>query len=283
MLASRSLPVIAAALVLLVAPSLRAEPWDQPLRLGNSDGLLLLSLRGGAGTHSTGRAETVAMVELVVPLDCVAAPRAALAEGPSDDDRGPAPDRHPDAPSGHDSGVTPRSLLDARLARRAVRVALAAAGYAAAARRLDSLGARARLSATLPEVRLRAARTSDESLRLTPTTTDPYRYTQAGGTTLWFEARLTWRLDRLVFAKEELAVERLRREREQARMALVQKVLAALFAWQRAALRSVDQALLPEERAQAELDQMEAELTLDVLTRGWFSAVLRRRGGESAP
>lgn len=278
MLATRSLPVIAAVLVLLVAPSLRAEPWSQPLRLGKSDGSLLLSISGGTGTRSFGRAETVAMVELVVPLGRFATPAATIAEGPSGGDGDTAPDRHPDPPAGHDSGGTPRPVLDTRLARRAVRVALAAAGYAAESRRLDSISARARSSATLPEVRLRAARTSDQSLRLTPTSTDPYRYTQAGGTTLWFEARLTWRLDRLVFAKEELAVERLRREREQARLAMVQKVLAALFAWQRATLRSADMSLLPEERAQAALDQMEAELTLDVLTRGWFSEELRRRG-----
>lgn len=275
MFAGRSLPVIAAALVLAVAPSLRAEPWDQPLRLGKSDGSFMVSLRGGTGTRTSGSAETVAMIELTVPLDRFVAPRV-IAEG------GSAPVRQPSPPAARDPGVV-RAPVDARLARRAVHVALVVAGYGATGRRLDSLSARARSSATLPEVRLRAARSTDETLRLAPTTTDPYRYTQAGGASLWFEARLSWRLDRLVFAKEELAVERLRRERDQARMALVQKVLAALFTWQRAELRRADPELPPEERALAAVDALEAELTLDVLTDGWFGAEIAKMHNGDAP
>ena len=53
-------------------------------------------------------------------------------------------------------------------------------------------------------------------------------------------------------------------------------MLAALFAWQRALVKAADTSLLPNERTLAELDALEAEATLDVLTGGWFSK--RRRG-----
>ena len=112
----------------------------------------------------------------------------------------------------------------------------------------------------LPTLRLRAARTTDESLRLTPTIDDPYRYTQAGGTSLLFEARLDWKLDRLVFADEELGVERLLGDRENAAARLAERVLRLLVAWQRAQLRAADAGLEPEQRALAELEALEAEL-----------------------
>jgi hypothetical protein len=129
----------------------------------------------------------------------------------------------------------------------------------------------------LPELRLRGARTTDESLRLTPTTSDPYRYTQAGGSTLTFEARLTWKLDRLVFADEEIDVERLRGQRAAAARGLVREVLRLLVAWQRATIRAADVDAPPDERLDAVLDAVEAEAALDVLTDGWFSARLGRR------
>jgi hypothetical protein len=128
------------------------------------------------------------------------------------------------------------------------------------------------VSAALPELRLRAAHSTDESLRLAPTTSDPYRYTQSGGADLAFEARLTWKLDRLVFADEELGVERLRGQRAAGRAQLVKQVLAALFAWQRAELRRLDPELSTEARVEAALRALEAVITLDVLTGGWFGA-----------
>jgi hypothetical protein len=134
----------------------------------------------------------------------------------------------------------------------------------------------------LPELRLRGARTTDESLRLTPTTSDPYRYTQAGGSSLTFEARLTWKLDRLVFADEEIDVEKLRGQRAAAARTLVREVLRMLVLWQRASVRAADTELAPDERLDALLDALEAEAALDVLTDGWFSARLGRRLAKPA-
>src|SRR5690606_41297240 len=55
--------------------------------------------------------------------------------------------------------------------------------------RLDALASRARTSALLPELRLRATRAVDESESLSPTEYDPLRRTASGGTSTWFEAR----------------------------------------------------------------------------------------------
>jgi hypothetical protein len=71
-----------------------------------------------------------------------------------------------------------------------------------------------------------------------------YDYTQTGGADLLLEARATWTLDRLVFADEELGIERLTEA---------------------------------EARDRAELERFEAEAALDVLTGGWFAAEIARR------
>jgi len=57
----------------------------------------------------------------------------------------------------------------------------------------------------------------DESGRLTLSEVDPGRYTQAGTATNWLEARVTFRLDRLLFADEEVSLERLRADRAELR------------------------------------------------------------------
>lgn len=263
----RFLFVAVVAVLLLGASSALAAPPPGSFRI---------SLDAALVTRPHGRREVLGMLSLSVPLDRFLAPPLArrplppraLAEGGASDDDDAARDRGA-------AGSEVKIVLRPALARAAVRAALRAHGYPAARRRLSSMSSRARLSATLPEVRLKAARSNDESLRLTPTSSDPYRYTRAGGSTLWFEARLTWKLDRLVFADEELAVERLRQRRDKARLELVEHVLAALFAWQRALVKAADTSLLPNERTLAELDAIEAEATLDVLTGGWFS---KRRG-----
>ena len=74
----------------------------------------------------------------------------------------------------------------------------------------------------------------DQTQALSPTEYDPGRVTASGGASFWLEARATWRLDRLVFADDEVALERVRDERAAARQKLVDRVLDLLFAWQRA-------------------------------------------------
>ena len=172
-------------------------------------------------------------------------------------------------------------MLTKELVRATLSRAWVLAGHRAARVRLDGLVSRARAAAALPELRLRAARVTDESVRLSPTLDDPYRHTQAGGTNLLFEARATWKLDRLLFADEELAVERLRGEQARARGALAERVLKALFSWQRAELAARSPKADADERAKSRLLALEAELTLDMLTGGWFSDVVQRAANQA--
>jgi hypothetical protein len=165
----------------------------------------------------------------------------------------------------------PTLTLTPFLVRATLARAYRAQGADDAETRLESLDSRSRWSAALPELRLRAARATDESQRLAPTIDDPYRYTRDGGTDLAFEVRLTWRLSGLVFNAPEVSVERIRSERAQRRAELRREVMKLLFAWQRARLVSEDANALEEERDAAALTRLEAELTLNALTGGWFN------------
>jgi hypothetical protein len=214
-----------------------------------------------------GRRESLALVSLTIPFERFGAPRLAqTSEGPEVKE---APVTQTAAPAIARRRAAELSLSPV-LARATLRIALRAAGFPARRARLDSLLNRARSSALLPTLRLRAARTTDESLRLTPTIDDPYRYTQAGGASMLFEARLDWKLDRLLFADEELGIERLESDRVNAEARLADRVLKLLVVWQRGRLRAADASLEPEQRALAGLEALEAEIHLDLLTEGWF-------------
>jgi hypothetical protein len=222
---------------------------------------------------------------LSIPFDRLAAPAVPavsdvpvagdrLAEGPPKKNGEPAAEPAPPASKKRDPLVV---LLTPRLARSAVRRALLSAGYLDVRTRLGSLAARSRSSAALPELRLRALHSTGQTLRLTPTTDDPYRYTQAGTSELAFEARLTWHLDRLVFSNEEVSIERLQNERDAAERRLIDRVLTRLSSWQRSRVRAADVDSEPDVRETAELEEIGAAAELDVLTDGWFSQAI----GES--
>jgi hypothetical protein len=88
------------------------------------------------------------------------------------------------------------------------------------------------------------------------------------------EGSATWKLSRLIFADEEVAIERLRVQQSQARSRLAGEVLRALFDWQRARVQLDDATLDEVERLEASLRELESVVLLDVLTGGWFSAWL---------
>ena len=187
----------------------------------------------------------------------------------------------PSAPASRPSPASPawRSGLEAaRLARAVVGEALRVHGGAAELRRLDGMAARSRTAASLPEVRLGAGTASDESLRLSPTLSDPARYTRDGGRDLWLEARLTWRLDSAIFARDEIAIMRLRAQRQEESGRLAREVLEALIEWRKACLVLDSPLALPEEQDAASVRQFGALARLDVLTDGWFSRYLERWG-----
>lgn len=134
--------------------------------------------------------------------------------------------------------------------------------------RLDSLASRARISASLPDLRLRATRATDASLRLSPTQYDPYRFTEGEAVGQRLEATVSFRLDRLLFADQEVALERIRLQRLEARSKLATRVLRALVDWKRARALGENDLLTPEEQLSARFRIFEAESTLSVLTGG---------------
>ncbi len=171
----------------------------------------------------------------------------------------------------------PSTRVDASLARGAFRAALVRDRDAATEERLDGLSTRSRTSASLPELRLRVMRVIDEDEALAPTAYDPSRVTASGGTSTWLEARATWRLDRWVFTREEIAVEKMRMTRARARRLLEHDVLEALARWQRARWTSLDPEVPADRRLASDLEALAAEAALDVLTDGWFGRELARR------
>jgi hypothetical protein len=256
------------------------------------------SLGVGAGvTRGSERFDYYGVLTFSAPFDRVAAAPARAKEPaaerrpllgqvvPWPDDDGDARLPEPTAPVRQSPPVRqrPPPLADPALARETVRAAFRAARAATNEARLVSLAERSRWSAALPELRLRAQRSTGQTLRLAPTVNDPYRYTQSDGDDLVLEARLAWRLDRLVFSERELGIERLRLERARAESALAREVLKQLFRWQRAALRAADEELTPEERDAALLDELESQAVLDLYTAGWFSERIRGGFGRQTP
>jgi hypothetical protein len=159
------------------------------------------------------------------------------------------------------------------LARKCVAAAWRTAGLGADDSRIDALISRSRASALLPETRLRAMRLWDDAAHATTlATTDDTSYYDAIGANLVLELRLTWRLDRILYAGDEPTLERVRLERQDARARVATRTLEALFAWQRAGVAEAGAAAGSAEKVDAELREAEAEATLDVLTGGWFSS-----------
>jgi hypothetical protein len=257
-----------------------------------------VALEGFAGTTSYGR-QYGGFVVLQLPFECVGRrPIAAVARAVPDAPQeeltvalSPAIAPFGSAPSpsalylGADAGPAPSTnrggfvVLDLAVARACVTAALRAVGLADDAR-LESIASRARSSGMLPELRLRAMRSVDESGRITLSEIDPSRYTETGGATDWLEARLTFRLDRLLFADDEVSVERIRIERADQRARATTKVIEALFEWQRAYILARDPDLGTDEHVAALLRELEAASRLDIMTEGWFG---RFRAGLKGP
>jgi hypothetical protein len=269
-------------------------------------------LRGGYAQGGTERRRAVGLVELGIGLDSLVrdAGGSAEASGLARPDADPAepeepetapelalwlsPESLPANPSpgleparfepGHRARSTPTTpvlRLSPRLARAAVLVAFQILERVASPRRLEGMASRARAAASLPEVRLGAGTSRDESLRFAPTVSDPARFTRDGGRDLWFEARLTWQLDRALFARDELAVERLRAQAREDRSRVAREVLDALLDWQRSRQAQASPLATDDEREVANLRELGAVARLDVLTEGWFSRTLEQNGAAA--
>ena len=173
--------------------------------------------------------------------------------------------------------------LDPALARATVAAAWRAVGLGVDDAKIDAIVSRARQSAALPETRLRAMRLVNESGHVdTTSTSNDIRYYDAAGANLWLEARLTWHLDRLLYADDEPTLERVRLERIEARGRVAAKIMEALFQWQHALVDVRDAPAGTREELDARMRALEAEVVLDVLTAGWFTRA-RRPNPPPAP
>lgn len=270
---SRRLASLLLVLVsLLSAPPARAAEPDEleesSTFFAEPTGSLWLGI-GASLRRTDERTEVLGLALLGLPLERWARPTAVLAEPPR-----PPPPAPPPPPPAETARPIP-VVVRADLARKALDAALAHARLPASSARLDALATRARASALLPELRVRVSQQLDESQAESPTEYDPSRTTSSGATTLWLEGRATWRLDRLVFVDDELALERLRSERATAARRLEEQVLAELIAWQRARALEADDTRSPEEHRDDVLAVLTHELTLELLTGGFFSAYVR--------
>lgn len=176
---------------------------------------------------------------------------------------------------------TARGALDPKQAHSCVAAAWRAYGLGEDDENIDAMIARSRASAALPELRLRVSRLmTDDSHTTTSVVTDGSSLYDVTGSNLTLEARMTWRLDRLLFANDEPQLERLRLERQAARARVSAAVLRALFQWQRAKFDEKKTVEDTPERDEAELKVTETEALLDVLTKGWFSKSRIARGHD---
>lgn len=251
--------------------------WPSLAQASPDDGALTLWLRGDYRERQGERQSWSALLGVTIAFDRLSAPREPAqheehwAEPPTPEAESRASASEPSASGGPEASRVQPNWLSAALIQAAIRAALRADQASAREERLDSLRARARSSAALPELRLGAGRSTDQSVRLSPTTDDPYRYTQAGGADLWLEARVSWQLDRLLFAREELSIERLRDAHFQARAKRARAVVDALFAWQKALLEAQDPERSAQEQLLAQLRAAHQAALVDALTGGWFS------------
>ncbi len=238
-----------------------------------------LGLRVGQRSTAFGR-DTFGTLELGIPLAVFApGPRPLrVAENAAVD---PAKPSVPLSPG--DAAVPPNApdtdpLLPVDLGKQVLARVLQHASPSLALLRLSELESRARLSAWLPSLTLRAGRSEGASLRYAPTVSDPERYTQAGTAELFWEGRVTWRLERLVASGQELQFEAQRRALSQQRAALLDATLRALTDWQKGWSCRTDPLLDDDERRARMLKAWAAEVWLDWVTDGWFGQEVERRG-----
>jgi hypothetical protein len=148
--------------------------------------------------------------------------------------------------------------------------------------RLADLAHRARVSAVLPELRLKVNRTTGQTVRLSPTLDDPSRIEGSGDASMLYEARATWRLDRLVFADDEVTLERVRADRNDQRAKQTQRVIELISQWRKAVGRQIDPLTTSTEKLDAEAVIAATSAGLDALTAGEWSRQRRERGVDLA-
>lgn len=243
------------------------DEWFQPL--GAMSALLSRSSVAAGAWDDAERTTTSDAVYDVMDLDPTywAEPEVAP--------NGTVPPEHPpvtppnlDAPRPRPVPAPP--LLNAAFVRALLNACNREFGTARAD--LDDLASRARWSAWLPELQLKGGRNTDQTLRLTPTDTEPDRYQVVGGDGVRYEGQVRWSFSQLVFARDELAVARLRGALETEKRKRQQQAMEGLSKWFAAWVVLDAEGVEPQERFEAWVAESAQRAELDWLTHGWFSA-----------
>jgi hypothetical protein len=143
--------------------------------------------------------------------------------------------------------------------------------FGSAGATLNSLSDRARWSAWLPDVQLRGGRSTDQTLRLTTTEADPGRYQVVGGDGVRYEGQVRWSFSQLVFARDELAVARLRGTLDSEKRKRQHHAMDSLGKWFAAWMTAASETAEPSSRRKAWVTEKTLRAELDWLSRGWFS------------
>ena len=155
--------------------------------------------------------------------------------------------------------------------RAVVKMALKTARHTAPGR-ADELGKRARLAGLVPQLKLGARRGLQQDLSSTSTLSDD-RTNASLGDDLTLEAGLTFQLDRLVFAPEQVRLLAVERWLAADRRKLIEDVVHLFFRRERL-VQERDGSVTSD--AAIDSDIAEIEALLDAYTEGEFSAALAR-------
>lgn len=146
-----------------------------------------------------------------------------------------------------------------------------AEGHAASMAHLTSLRRRSRSSGLVPELRLRGVIGFDQDVSQKDTGgLYPGDSTTRGGRDSLVEARLTFRLDRLVYGDQEATLFQKRRDLEVDAQKRARNSVHTLVEWMTALRRSRDESLLFDEWLKAQGEEQQALLSLYLATDGWF-------------
>jgi len=183
-----------------------------------------------------------------------------------DEGAGPSARREPTArPGSARSEELPLSLLQAALDQ-----ADKTAGFGGSLRRLSAIGQRARWSGLAPELRLRGATGIDQTRSTDSAGLVPSDQTQRDGSDSLMEVRLTFHLERLLHAGQEVALERARQDVLAERFAVRSQVSKDLVTYVRARRRLQGDLLDEEGREKVAFALEQARLSLYLATGGWF-------------
>ncbi len=176
----------------------------------------------------------------------------------------------PPAPHASNDAVTTIPLGD--LAQRAARVAIHTAGLTEGDGEIDRMATRARMSALLPEFRVRGQGNTG-GLRDYYSDTGSMTTTYLGPSAL-VEGSLTFHFEKLAYSGQEARLERLRLERIEARSRITQRVIDEIAHWSKATAEERDSPEGTDAKSDATARRVAAQMALDVWTAGWFSSAL---------